>query len=247
MPAAATRRSPRRSRLRSCTPWRSLQGVAGVTPVLAPMTAAATCPSGAIVSEGDTQLKAHTAREEDGVDGSGVTVGILSDSFNQATEAADGSGDPIATKAADDVKSADLPGVGNECGNTTPVAVLKNEKNAAEASDEGRAMAQIVHDLAPAAHIDFASAFNGELAFAKSIKELADGRRRGHRRRRLLLRRAFLPGRPGGGRGQRSRRRRRDLLLCGGQRQPARPKRRTRHRLLGNPRLSRLRHLPAGG
>jgi hypothetical protein len=149
-----------------------LQGVAGVTPVLAPMTAA-TCPSGAIVSEGDTQLKAHTAREEDGVDGSGVTVGILSDSFNQATEAADGSGDPIATKAADDVKSADLPGVGNECGNTTPVAVLKNEKNAAEASDEGRAMAQIVHDLAPAAHIDFASAFNGELAFAKSIKELA--------------------------------------------------------------------------
>jgi hypothetical protein len=150
-----------------------LQGVAGVTPLLAPMTAAATCPSGAIVSEGDTQLKAHTAREEDGVDGSGVTVGILSDSFNQATEAADGSGEEIATKAADDVKSADLPGVGNECGNTTPVAVLKNEKNAAEASDEGRAMAQIVHDLAPAAHIDFASAFNGELAFAKSIKELA--------------------------------------------------------------------------
>jgi hypothetical protein len=148
-----------------------LRGVAGVTPVLAPMTAA-TCPSGAIVSEGDTQLKARTAREEDGVDGSGVTVGILSDSFNQATEAADGSGDPIATKAPDDVKSADLPGVGNECGNTTPVSVLKNEKNATEASDEGRAMAQIVHDLAPAAQIDFASAFNGELAFAKGIKEL---------------------------------------------------------------------------
>jgi hypothetical protein len=150
-----------------------LRGVAGVTPVLAPMTAAATCPSGAIVSEGDTQLKARTTREEDGIDGSGVTVGILSDSFNQATEAADGSGDPVATKAADDVKSADLPGVGNECGNTSPVVVLKNEKDATEASDEGRAMAQVVHDLAPAAHIDFASAFNGELAFAKGIKELA--------------------------------------------------------------------------
>lgn len=150
-----------------------LQGVAGVTPVLAPMTAAATCPSGAIVSEGDTQLKAQTAREANSVDGNGVTVGILSDSFNQATEAADGSGDPIATKAGDDVKSADLPGAGNECGTTTPVLVLKSEKNAAEASDEGRAMAQIVHDLAPAAHIDFASAFNGELAFAKGIKELA--------------------------------------------------------------------------
>jgi hypothetical protein len=149
-----------------------LRGVAGVTPVLAPMTAAAKCPSGAIVSEGDTQLNALAAREANGVDGSGVTVGILSDSFNQAAEASDGSGDPIATKAADDVKSADLPGVGNECGTTTPVLVLKSEKNAAEASDEGRAMAQIVHDLAPAAHIDFASAFNGELAFAKGIKEL---------------------------------------------------------------------------
>jgi hypothetical protein len=149
-----------------------LRGVAGVTPVLAPMTAAATCPSGAIVSEGDTQLKAHAARTADGVDGSGVTVGILSDSFNQATEAEDGSG-PIATKATDDVKSGDLPGEGNECGYTSKVQVFKSEKNSAEASDEGRAMAQIVHDLAPAAHIDFASAFNGELAFAKSIKELA--------------------------------------------------------------------------
>jgi hypothetical protein len=149
-----------------------VQGVAGVTPVLAPMTAAATCPSGTIVSEGDTQLKAYTAREEDGVDGSGVTVGILSDSFNQATEAEDGSG-PIATKETNDVKSADLPGIANECGDITPVLVLKSEKNAAEASDEGRAMAQIVHDLAPGAHIDFLSAFNGELAFAKGIKELA--------------------------------------------------------------------------
>lgn len=148
-----------------------LGGVAGVTPVLAPMTAAATCPSGAIVSEGDTQLKAHEAREANGVNGSGVTVGILSDSFNQATEAEDGG--QIATKATDDVKSADLPGVGNECGTTTPVHVLESEKNKAEASDEGRAMAQIVHDLAPAAHIDFASAFNGELSFAKNIKELA--------------------------------------------------------------------------
>jgi subtilisin family serine protease len=151
-----------------------LQGVAGVTPVLAPMAAAATCPSGAIVSEGDTQLNAHAAREANGVDGSGITVGILSDSFNQATEAADGSGEEIATKAPDDVKSADLPGVGNECGNTSPVLVLKKEANSeSPPSDEGRAMAQIVHDLAPASRIDFASAFNGELAFAKSIKELA--------------------------------------------------------------------------
>jgi subtilisin family serine protease len=149
----------------------AVPGVAGVTPALSPV-AAATCPSGSIVSEGDTQLRAKAAREANpGVDGVGVTVGILSDSFNQAS--VDEEGNPIATKAADDVKSADLPGLGNECGNTAPVAVLKKEANASEASDEGRAMAQIVHDLAPGAKLAFASAFNGEEAFAKNISALA--------------------------------------------------------------------------
>jgi subtilisin family serine protease len=145
-------------------------GVEGVTPVLAPV-ATAECPSGAVVSEGDEQLKALEARETKGVDGTGVTVGILSDSFDQATE--DEDGEPIATKAADDVKSADLPGTENECGHTTPVAVLSEQSNAAGASDEGRAMAQIVHDLAPGANLEFASAFNGEISFANNIRALA--------------------------------------------------------------------------
>jgi hypothetical protein len=150
----------------------AVPGVAGVTPVLSPVTAATTCPSGSIVSEGDAQLRAKAAREANpGLDGSGVTVGILSDSFNQAS--VDEEGKPIATKATDDVKSADLPGIGNECGNTTPVLVLKKEANASEASDEGRAMAQIVHDLAPGANLEFASAFNGETAFAENISLLA--------------------------------------------------------------------------
>lgn len=147
-------------------------GVEGVIPVLSPATAAAKCPSGSVVSEGDLQLKANAAREDNpGINGSGVTVGILSDSFNQATT--DENGNPIATKAPDDVKSADLPGLGNECGFITPVGVLKQEADASEASDEGRAMTQIVHDLAPGARLDFASAFNGEEAFADSIRELA--------------------------------------------------------------------------
>lgn len=147
-------------------------GVQGVTPVISPVTTAATCPSGSIVSEGDTQLRAKDAREANlGVNGTGVTVGILSDSFNQASK--DEEGNPIATKESNDVKSADLPGLGNECGQTTPVNVLKKEANASEASDEGRAMAQIVHDLAPGAKLAFASAFNGEEAFAKNIATLA--------------------------------------------------------------------------
>jgi len=146
-------------------------GVEGVTPVHAPVAAAATCPSGAIVSEGDTQLNAQAAREANpGIDGSGVKVGILSDSFDQATES--GQGEAIATHAEEDVESGDLPGA-NGCANATPVEVLSPMSNGSEASDEGRAMTQIVHDLAPGAELAFASAFNGELAFANNIKALA--------------------------------------------------------------------------
>jgi hypothetical protein len=157
----------------------AIHNVAGVTEALAPVTAASTCPAGAIISEGVKQLNAGEgpgeARDEFSVDGAGVTVGILSDSFNQATEAADGSG-PIETTATDDAKSGDLPGTGNTClGQGTPVSVLEAAKPelGEEPADEGRAMAQIVHDLAPGASLDFASAFNGEASFAKNIEKLA--------------------------------------------------------------------------
>ena len=125
--------------------------VAGVTEALAPVAAASTCPAGAVVSEGVEQLNAGEApgeaRDEFSVDGAGVTVGILSDSFDQATEAADGSG-PVETTATDDAKSGDLPGTGNTCsGQGTPVSVLEAAKPefGEESEDEGRAMAQIVH------------------------------------------------------------------------------------------------------
>jgi subtilisin family serine protease len=157
---------------------RRLSGVAGVAAakeVLTPVAYAANPPSpvasavtpcfGAATSEGDEQLRAAEAREQFGVDGSGVTVGILSDSFN-ADEFAD-------TTAGNDVKSGDLPGKENPCGHSTPVEVVKEIEDPEEAADEGRAMAQIVHDLAPGAKLAFASAFNGEIQFAKNIEALA--------------------------------------------------------------------------
>jgi subtilisin family serine protease len=154
----------------------SVAGVAGVTEALAPVTAAS-CPSGEIVSEGLQQLKAgegegEARKEFPGIEGGGVTVGILSDSFNQATKSDDGSG-PVATTEAGDVLSGDLPGEVNPCGDTTSVKVLEPDISGERPTDEGRGMAQIVHDLAPKASIDFASAFNNELAFAKNIHELA--------------------------------------------------------------------------
>jgi Subtilase family len=157
----------------------AVAGVAGVTEALSPVSAASTCPAGKVVSEGVKQLNAGEgtgeARKEFAVDGSGVTVGILSDSFDQATEAADGSG-PVETHAKEDEESGDLPGAPrNTCpGQAIPVLVLEKEEleGGEEPTDEGRAMTQIVHDLAPGAKLDFASAFNGETAFAKNIGKL---------------------------------------------------------------------------
>jgi subtilisin family serine protease len=151
-------------------------GVAAVTEAHAPV-AAAVCPSGEVVSEGVQQLNAGEepgeARDEfPGVDGSGVTVGILSDSFDAATEAVPGG--PVATHALEDEKSGDLPGPKSPCTNKDSVEVLHEfESPFEEAFDEGRGMAQIVHDMAPGADISFATAFEGEESFASNIEELA--------------------------------------------------------------------------
>jgi hypothetical protein len=139
-----------------------LARVGGVTELLAPLVRAADC-GGSVRSEGDTQLNAATARAGFGVDGSGVTVGILSDSYDRHPSA--------ATHAAGDVASGDLPGPGSPCGSTVPVSVLDDAY--AAGTDEGRAMAQIVHDLAPGASLSFATAFTSEFGFAANIRALA--------------------------------------------------------------------------
>jgi hypothetical protein len=122
--------------------------------------APATCNP--IVSEGNTQLNAGAARAAYGVNGAGIKVGVLSDSFNKAAGA-----DTWAT----DVSSGELPGPGNPCGYTTAVTVI-SETLKASGTDEGRAMAQIVHDLAPGAQLGYATAFNGIYQFASNIRNL---------------------------------------------------------------------------
>src|SRR6266540_5785050 len=115
-----------------------------------------------LISEGDGQLHADQARAL-GVDGTGIKVGILSDTFDK---------DPTAaTHWADDVASGDLPGFGNPCGHFTPVSVL-DPSSGSGATDEGRALAQIVHDLAPGSPLYFRTANNGPSLFATYVKSL---------------------------------------------------------------------------
>lgn len=154
----------------------AVPGVAAVTQVRAPILRAfGPCEGGSVVSEGVTQLNAQKARGDFGVEGEGITVGVLSDSLNQANEAV--TGGPVATKQPQDVLSLDLPGKRNTCpGQSTAVEDLRDyelEPGEEAPFDEGRAMLQIVHDMAPKSELAFNSAFNGELAFAEGIEDLA--------------------------------------------------------------------------
>ncbi len=108
---------------------------------------------GLVTSQADTAEHAAAARASFGVDGTGIKVGILSDSFDTNASA--------ATHMADDIANGDLPA------NTTIL------EDIADGSDEGRAMAQLVHDMAPGASIEFATAFAGEADFANNILKLA--------------------------------------------------------------------------
>lgn len=129
-------------------------GVASVSQALKPHLNV-----GAATSQGVHAERAD--RVPAGVDGRGVTVGALSDSFDEATETVDGK--PLTVHAADDIRTGDLPANG--------VTVLQDDPNGA---DEGRAMLQIVHDVAPGARECFATADAGDLGFANNIRALAD-------------------------------------------------------------------------
>jgi hypothetical protein len=151
----------------------AIPAVASVTPIRTPMLFAANCEGGSVISEGVAQLHAKEAREEFGVEGAGETIGVLSDSYDQASEAA--TGGPIETHAEEDVETADLPGLANECPEQTlPVKVIEDFESP-EATDEGRGMLQIAHDMAPKADLAFATAFEGEEGFAQNLEKLAAG------------------------------------------------------------------------
>ncbi len=114
---------------------------------------------GAITSQGDESLTTDGVKQFLGFNGAGQKVGILSDSYNDLGG------------ANSDVIGGDLTGVGNPNGFVTPVQVL-DDTAAGGNSDEGRAMLQIVHDVAPGAALAFHTAFTGQAAFAQGILDL---------------------------------------------------------------------------
>jgi hypothetical protein len=97
------------------------------------------------VSEGDIAHQAVEARTAFAVDGTGVQVGVVSDSV----------------EALPDLQaSGDLPAV----------TVLPGQ--AGTGTSEGTAMLEIVHDLAPGAALSFATALGGQAQLALNILDL---------------------------------------------------------------------------
>ncbi|MBC8120729.1 MAG: S8 family serine peptidase [Gemmatimonadaceae bacterium] len=90
-----------------------------------------------------------------GFDGSGIKIGVLSDSYASVT---------ASPNAADDVATGDLP---------SDVVVLSDLAEGA-GSDEGRAMLQLIYDVAPGSTLGFATAFSGLVDFANNIVALHD-------------------------------------------------------------------------
>jgi hypothetical protein len=153
--------------------------------------------TGLITSAGDIAMRSDLVRKGYKINGDGIKIGILSNSFatiHSATTATQpfqpitNPPNPIpqtftTNTAAQDVANGDLPGdttfswavpshVVNPNGFTKNVHVLRDFP--VQLSDEGRAMAQIAHDVAPGSELFGRTGFFTANDCAVGIKELKD-------------------------------------------------------------------------
>ncbi len=133
--------------LRQIDALAKLDSLAWAGPAHLPVTNA-----GLVQSQGDASLQGDVARQL-GVDGSGVKIGVISDSFNRLGG------------YATDVANGEFP---------TPVTTLVEMPPVQELDpvDEGRAMAQIIADIAPGAEIYFNTGIIGIASFVAAINNL---------------------------------------------------------------------------
>jgi Subtilase family len=137
--------------------------------------------SGAVTSQGDFAQNSDVVRSQNALTGAGITVGILSDSYDcypvYASNGVPAGGNAgyanngFNTTAAQDMSSGDLPSSVNVLEEAS--CLNYGAPTQLPFGDEGRAIMQIVHDVAPGAGLAFYTAENSEADFANGIGTLA--------------------------------------------------------------------------
>lgn len=147
--------------------------------------------TGSVDTEGDAILQAEAARNQFGVDGTGIRVGVISDGIGGIFATGCTSCGPTSATPSP-INSGDLPsatGTRNSSGTLTsvsggitaqsfPSSAPNLEPSASDTASglaaEGTAMLEIVHDLAPGAQLYFSNAGDGtSLSFEQSVNYLA--------------------------------------------------------------------------
>lgn len=120
---------------------------------------------GSVDGRASEALLVDIARTASSLSGAGQTVGILSDSFAITSGVRDASTTPAA--GANGTLRNSLP---QKSGDLPPTVAIRREFSSC--GDEGAAMAELVHDIAPGANIAFHTAFGGQAVFAEGITDL---------------------------------------------------------------------------
>jgi hypothetical protein len=163
-------------------PVDQLDAATALTEVHAIRAAMMRTKSGAVTSQGDYAQNSDLVRSQNSLSGAGITVGVLSDSYDCYQQYQNAGNPPpggnqgyanngFTATAASDVSTGDLP---------AGVIVLEEAScqnygapTQLPFGDEGRAIMQIVHDVAPGAGLAFYTAENSEADFANGIGQLA--------------------------------------------------------------------------
>ncbi|MFQ3200823.1 MAG: hypothetical protein ACI9SK_001550 [Zhongshania sp.] len=122
--------------------------------------------AGSVTSRAARAMRADVAASSLGVNGSGQTIGIISDSFAQTAVVRDGNTTPAKFAAGTlqgsrQQDSGDLP-------NT--VTILRDD--VADGTDEGAAMAELIYDVAPGSPLIFHAAGQSRAEMADAIGKL---------------------------------------------------------------------------
>jgi hypothetical protein len=179
--------------------WLPVSAISAATARVEVLSLRAAMPHtrGAVATQGDFAIGTAALRTTyPALSGAGVTVGVLSDSFNcYYFYAQPGSGVPASgadgyasngftADAQEDEASGALPpgadiNVLEEAGGTAGVIASQDCVSYGQPiqlpfTDEGRAIMQIVHAVAPSANLAFYTADNSEADFAAGIEALAN-------------------------------------------------------------------------